>query len=103
MSFSCSGRLIGEFLQDEISGPLNAEVYIGVPESKLERCTDLKAWGIGKVLAQSFIPSSMGRKIEPNFKDFLKVIFNFGRTVRIFLGGLWFEPKLRHLLQSKDV
>ena len=67
------GRLIGEFLQDEICGPLGVEAYIGVPETKLNMCTDLKAWGMGKVLAQSLIPSSMGRKIEPNFKDFLKV------------------------------
>ena len=60
---------------------MGVEAYIGVPETKLNMCTDLKAWGMGKVLAQSLIPSSMGRKIEPNFRDFLKVN---DCTIRIF-------------------
>lgn len=29
-----SGKTIGQFLQDEIAGPLGAEVYIGLPEDK---------------------------------------------------------------------
>ena len=67
------GRTIGEFLREEISGPLGADAFIGVKEDDLDKFSDLQAWGMGKVLMQSFVPSSMGRKIDPSFMDFLRV------------------------------
>ncbi|HLJ13168.1 MAG TPA: serine hydrolase domain-containing protein [Bryobacteraceae bacterium] len=36
------GRTIGQFLQDEISKPLHADIYLGVPDSELHRVAVLK-------------------------------------------------------------
>jgi hypothetical protein len=40
-----SGRTIGEFLRDEISGPLNAGVIIGVREEQMSKRIQVKALG----------------------------------------------------------
>ena len=36
-----SGRSLGTFLRDEITQPLGADLYVGVPESDLGRCADM--------------------------------------------------------------
>jgi CubicO group peptidase (beta-lactamase class C family) len=36
------GRTIGQFLQDEISKPLHADIFLGVPDSELHRVAVLK-------------------------------------------------------------
>lgn len=35
------GMTIGTFLAKEVTGPLKADVYIGVPESEFYRCADM--------------------------------------------------------------
>jgi CubicO group peptidase (beta-lactamase class C family) len=38
-----SGRSLGTFLREEITSPLGADLFVGVPESELGRCADMIA------------------------------------------------------------
>ena len=62
-----SGRTIGEFLRDEISGPLNVDVIIGVREEQMSKRIQVKALGLGKHLLYSLVPRILGRKVVHSF------------------------------------
>ena len=62
-----SGRTIGEFLRDEISGPLNADVIVGVREEQMSKRIQVKALGLGKHLLYSLVPRILGRKVVHSF------------------------------------
>ena len=72
------GRTIGEFLRHEVCGPLEADVFIGVPESELERIRPVKLLSWAFVFLQSLKPKALGRRIHHSFfslfRRFLKVI-----------------------------
>ena len=72
-----AGRTIGEFLREEISGPLKADVMIGVKEHELQRISKGKPLGFGYQFVQSLIPRFLGRRIVHNFFQIL------GRLARI--------------------
>ena len=76
------GRTVGEYLREEISGPLEADAIIGVKEAELGRIS--KVWPLGFVFQflQSLKPRILGRKIKHSFFQIL------GRLLRII-------PKLR--------
>ena len=46
------GRTMGEYLREEISGPLEADAFIGLKESELKRCCNQHVWEMGKVMRQ---------------------------------------------------
>jgi CubicO group peptidase (beta-lactamase class C family) len=60
------GRTIGEFLREEISGPLDADVIIGVKEDELHRRSPVAPLGAGFVLAEGLKPRFLNRKMERN-------------------------------------
>ena len=60
-------RTIGEFLREEISGPLNADVVIGVREEEMKRLSRVQPLGFGYQILQSLIPRFLGRRIVHNF------------------------------------
>jgi CubicO group peptidase (beta-lactamase class C family) len=62
-----AGRTIGEFLRQEISGPLKADVVIGVREEEMPRRSPIKRLGFGYQLLQSLVPRFLGRRIVHNF------------------------------------
>jgi CubicO group peptidase (beta-lactamase class C family) len=62
-----SGRTIGEFLEQELRAPLDADVMVGVPESELARRSPVKLVPFGYHLKQSFRPIFMGRRVKDNF------------------------------------
>ena len=66
-----SGRTIGEFLREEVSGPLSADVVIGVGEQQMERVTKVRALGFGYQFLQSLIPRVLGRRIVHNIFQIL--------------------------------
>ncbi|MCO6006518.1 beta-lactamase family protein [Actinoallomurus purpureus] len=39
----CSGRTVGEFVRDEIAGPLNLDLHVGAPDDVIERAARLSA------------------------------------------------------------
>ncbi len=61
-----SGRTIGEYLRDEISGPLQADVIIGVNEEERPRIFQVQPLSFGYQLRQSLIPRGLGRRIVHN-------------------------------------
>jgi CubicO group peptidase (beta-lactamase class C family) len=77
------GRTVGEFLNEEISTPLEADVMIGVKESELGRVARVSPLGFVFQLLQSLKPRFLGRKIKHNFFQIL------GRLLRLI-------PSLRH-------
>ena len=57
------GRTIGEFLRTDISDPLEADAFIGVPESDLNRISRVKPLSPGFLLCESLKPRFLGRRI----------------------------------------
>ncbi|MEE8397424.1 MAG: serine hydrolase [Desulfobacterales bacterium] len=60
------GRTIGQFLREEISGPLEADVFMGVKDEQLNRISKLSMLGIGFQIVESLKPAFLGRRIEFN-------------------------------------
>ena len=61
-----SGQTIGEYLREEISGPLEADAIIGVRESELDRIAKVSPLGFGFQFLESLKPRFLGRKIVHN-------------------------------------
>ena len=57
------GRTIGEFLREDISGPLDADVVIGVTEEERGRIAAVEALGFGKHLRHSLVPGALRRRV----------------------------------------
>jgi CubicO group peptidase (beta-lactamase class C family) len=66
-----AGRTIGEFLQEDISQPLNADVVIGVKEHDMERVSKVSPLGLGYQFLQSLKPRFLGRRIVHNIFQLL--------------------------------
>jgi len=78
-----AGRTIGEFYDQEIRRPLDADVIIGVREAELGRITKVKPLGFLFQFLQSLRPRALGRKIKHHFFQIV------GRILRVL-------PGLRH-------
>ena len=74
------GRTVGEFLREEISGPLEADAIIGVKEAELARISKVTPLGFLFQFLQSLKPKVLGRKIKHSFFQIL------GRLLRIIPG-----------------
>ncbi len=61
-----AGRTIGEFLADEVSGPLGVDANIGVKAQDLERVVDVVPLGVGFQVWQGMKPKLMKRRMEHN-------------------------------------
>jgi len=55
---------LGEFLQKEISTPLNADVFIGVDKPNVNNYAPVADMKFSFVLGQSMIPESLGRAVD---------------------------------------
>lgn len=72
-----AGRTIGEYLAEDISGPLDADVVVGVKEQHAERVASVSLLGIGYHFLQSLLPRFMGRRVVHNIFQIL------GRIVKL--------------------
>ncbi len=61
-----AGRTIGEFLDQELSTKLDADVHVGLPESHLPRRSPIKMVPIGYHFKQSLKPIFLGRRVKDN-------------------------------------
>lgn len=77
-----SGRTMGEFLREEISKPLDADVYIGLQEHELERLNPVALLGFGYQFRQSLRPKAMGRKMELNLAQTLAKLWRLRAGIR---------------------
>ncbi len=73
-----AGRTIGEYLREEISGPLGADVVIGVRDDEMGRVSRVKLLGFGEHLRRSLLPKFLGRSVVHNIfqilRRFMKII-----------------------------
>ncbi len=60
------GRTIGEYLREEISGPLDADVIVGVREDEMPRVAKVRVLGFGYHLLQTLVPRFLGRRVVHN-------------------------------------
>ena len=77
-----AGRTLGEWLQEEVSGPLEADAFIGVAESELPRISPVVPLGIGFQLRESLKPRVLGRKIKQNFFQLMGMVIRFVVAMR---------------------
>ncbi|WP_239017289.1 serine hydrolase domain-containing protein [Seongchinamella sediminis] len=78
------GRTIGEFLREEISGPLDADVVIGVREEEMARVFKVRPLGFGYQLLQSLVPRFLGRRIVHNV---FQIVSRLSRIIPPLLKG----------------
>jgi len=69
------GKTIGEYLEAEISKPLDADVYVGVPTSREEDYAPVKNFTMGKMIRESMKCGS--RAIDLNFSQLLSLLNEF--------------------------
>ncbi len=58
------GRTIGEALRQDLSGPLRADVFVGLAPEEESRVRPLAAWALPYVVFQEALPEALGSKIE---------------------------------------
>ena len=75
-------RTIGEYLRQELSVPLSADVLIGLEESELERRSPVSVPKTWRLLIESLKPKLLNRKIERNLLQILALGFSFLRSGR---------------------
>ena len=60
-------RTIGEYIREELSAPLEADVAVGLDDSQLQRVSKIKPLGLWRHILASFRPKILGRKVLHNF------------------------------------
>jgi hypothetical protein len=73
-----AGRTIGEFLREDISGPLNVDAVIGVRKEELERVVPVSPVGVRFQFFEGLKPRFLKRRMENNIFQIL------GRLIRLF-------------------
>lgn len=76
-----AGRTIGEFLREDVSGPLEVDAMIGVREEDLPRISPVVPLGFLFTFLESLKPRFLGRRIERNIFQLI------GRLARIIVGA----------------
>ncbi len=76
-----TGRTMGQFLREELSTPLDADVFIGLHDEDIPRLSKVVMLGLGFQFVQSLIPKALGRKIELNL---FQIIAKMWRLLRAF-------------------
>jgi CubicO group peptidase (beta-lactamase class C family) len=60
-------RTIGQFLREDLSAPMGADVHIGLKKEQLEQVAPISPLGLGKHLRESLKPRLFGRQVKDNF------------------------------------
>jgi CubicO group peptidase (beta-lactamase class C family) len=77
-----SGRTMGEFLRQEISTPFDADVYIGLQETELQRVSNVKVLSFKYQFLQGLVPRILGRKMEFNLLQMIIRVFRLISSLR---------------------
>lgn len=70
-----AGRTIGEFLREEINGPLGVEALVGVGDEELQRVREVRHRGFGFELVESMKPRFLGRRVFHGFFKLFRRLF----------------------------
>ena len=79
-----AGRTIGEFLRQEMSGPLEADVFVGVQEPERQRMFPVKPLGFGYQIWQSLLPRFLGRRVWHNI---FQLVARIGKMIPAVIKG----------------
>lgn len=79
-----AGRTIGEFLRQEISGPLGLDIVVGVQEQERQRMFPVRPLGFGYQIWQSLLPRFLGRRV---FHNFFQLFARIGKIIPSFMKG----------------
>jgi CubicO group peptidase (beta-lactamase class C family) len=77
-----TGRTMGEFLRDEVSVPLEVDVFIGLHDQELPRISEVATLGVGFQFLQSLRPRAMGRKMELNLAQTIAKIARLAKGMK---------------------
>ena len=77
-----AGRTIGEFLREDISGPLGVDANIGLRPEDLPRVKKVKPLGFGFQLLESLKPKFLKRRMELNIFQLLAKILRLIPMIR---------------------
>jgi len=75
-----AGRTIGEFLREEIAGPLGVDVHVGVAEAEVDRIVPVAPVPQGRYLLELLKPPLLPRRVEHD-------VFALAANVLPLLGG----------------
>merc|ERR1712087_586092 len=74
------GKTIGEFVDEKIARPLEADIYIGVPASKEQDYVPVHEFKLKKMIKESLKPAS-SRAISLGFLELMKTLNMFRKLV----------------------
>ena len=77
-----AGRTIGEFLAEEISGPLDADVMVGLNAEQLQRVSKITPLSIGRHILASLRPKALGRRVLHSFLQLMVRLLKILLAVR---------------------
>jgi len=77
-----AGRTIGEFLREDISGPLEVDAIIGVRKDELDRIVKILPLGVGFQVLESLKPKFLKRKMEHNIFQILAKLIRLLPAIR---------------------
>ena len=103
------GRTIGEYLAEDVAKPLGADVFVGVPQDRLNDYAPVKNIGLGTVLMESMKTNTVGGAIDVGFFEFMTIMKVFrkmskeGQSKPIFHPYQDYDEKRIDLLFNKDV
>jgi len=70
-----AGRTMGELLREDISGPLDADTFIGVKQEELSRVKEVAPLGFWVQILESLKPKFLKRRMELNIFQLIAKIF----------------------------
>ena len=85
------GRTIGEYLAEDVARPLKADVYVGVPQNRLDDFASAANIGPGKVIKESMKTNTVGGALDIGFSE-LMVLMNSFRKMMADGRKDWFHP-----------
>jgi CubicO group peptidase (beta-lactamase class C family) len=75
-------RTIGEYLREDISGPLGVDAFIGLKKEELPRVSPVSPLGFVFQFLESLKPKFLGRRIVPNIFNILGLVFRLIPALR---------------------
>ena len=76
------GRTIGEFLREDITGPIGADVYLGLNDEEIDRRSPLQPLDPRKHLLSSCRPKWLGRSVQHSLFQLIRNLWPMVKQMR---------------------
>jgi len=77
-----AGRTMGQFLREELSTPLDADVYIGLSDEEIARIAPVVPLGVWLQVVQGLRPRRFGRSVELNLAQTIAKLWRLMRGMK---------------------